>query len=55
MRFERVLRIYTSMGWPTFGMFDKDVIFSVRAIHILNLALYAGSSKQGKARRASVG
>lgn len=46
---------YTSVGWPILGIFDSAVMLASRAIHILNLALYAGSSKQGKARLASVG
>ena len=37
------------------GMFDTANLSSGRIIVILNLALKAGSSKQGKARLASVG
>lgn len=36
-------------------MFDKVVMFRGLAMEMLNLALSAGSSKQGNARRASVG
>lgn len=47
--------IYISVGVPTLGIFDSAVISLSLAIHNLNLALYAGSSKQGRARLASVG
>lgn len=46
---------YTSVELLVLGIFDNDVMFHSLAIDILNLALYAGSSKQGNARLASVG
>lgn len=46
---------YTGRDCPICGIFDMDVIFFGRAKISLNLAFSAGSSKHGRARRASVG
>lgn len=47
---------YTYTGdWPICGIFDSVVIDLGRAKVNLNLAFSAGSSKHGRARRASVG
>ena len=46
---------YTGIGSPIRRMFEMDVMFFGRAMLILNVAFSAGSSKHGKARRASVG
>lgn len=46
---------YTGIGSPILGMFEMDDMFFGRAMLILNVAFRAGSSKHGKARRASVG
>lgn len=46
---------YTGFGFPICGIFDKVVILIGRANVNLNVAFNAGSSKHGRARRASVG
>lgn len=54
----RIVYIYithTGLDSRSFGMFEMAVMLLGRAMLIWNLALSAGSSKQGKARRASVG
>lgn len=45
---------HTGIGAPSMGIFEIDVMFLGRAMLIWNLAFKAGSSKHGKARRASV-
>lgn len=45
---------HTGIGAPFMGIFEIDVMFLGRAMLIWNLAFKAGSSKHGKARRASV-